>query len=162
MKTSAALRRALLPFWARSSGLHTHSLNSRALAAQPRLRVAAARPLSFFGYKLRARPGPENLSVVPVSASSSSSPTAQGRLARKAQGPLRVSPRLPRRRRLPTFRHRFSRRRKTRPACSKSTRLIDHRKQAKVQDEDRVLAVRASGWRCRRQPESCRCRPLQS
>lgn len=80
MKTSAALRRALLPIWARYSGLH--SLNSRSLAAQPRLGVAAARPLSFFGYKLRARPGPENLSVVPVSASSPS-PTAEGRLARE-------------------------------------------------------------------------------
>lgn len=79
MKTSAALRRALLPFWARYNGLH--SLNSRFLAAQPGLRVAAARPLSFFGYKLRARPGPENLSVVPVSASPS--PTAKGRLARE-------------------------------------------------------------------------------
>ncbi|KAG8159310.1 hypothetical protein KVR01_010971 [Diaporthe batatas] len=73
MKTSgppAALWRAAL-----------HGPNPRALAAQPKkapVPVAPARPLSLFGYKLRARPRRQNLSVVPVSASPSS-PAPKGR-----------------------------------------------------------------------------------
>ncbi|KAJ0116272.1 hypothetical protein J7T55_005218 [Diaporthe amygdali] len=78
MKTSTALRRATLPFWARTFGRP----NSPTLAAQPsraslKVPVATARLHSLSGYKLRASSRPENLSVVAVSASPS--PTAEGR-----------------------------------------------------------------------------------